>query len=209
MKILKPLYTALLTVVIFTSLGMASSVQAGDFSQGILDTLSFAKNTAGLSKQTPTQVLVNAGNLLTGIAAALALFAVVLGGIMYIVSLGDEQRSARAKRILLFAIVGLIIAGIAALIINIAKAIAYGSPTEDLLDRIITIILNGVQILLAPAGVIAFGAFVFGGYLYITSIGDEARAGRAKRTMFFALLGLVFIGLAGIVVNAFIAIAIP
>lgn len=45
-----------------------------------------------------------------GILAILAFGAIVWGGIMYVVSLGDEAKAGKAKSIILYAIVGVVVA---------------------------------------------------------------------------------------------------
>lgn len=46
------------------------------------------------------------------------------------------------------------------------------------------------QILLVIGAILAFGFFVFGGFLYLTSFGNPGRMGKAKEIMTSALLGL-------------------
>ena len=53
----------------------------------------------------------------------IALLAVVVGGVMYIISLGDESKTARAKKIILYAILGVIIGGAAFAIVLTLESI--------------------------------------------------------------------------------------
>lgn len=46
---------------------------------------------------------------LLSLVAILALLALVVGGIMYIVSFGNEEMAKRAKRVILYAIIGLLV----------------------------------------------------------------------------------------------------
>lgn len=74
----------------------------------------------GLSTAANFQVF--ATNILLGVAyliPVLALAVVIAGGIYYIISLGDEKKTAKAKAIILYAIVGLIIIGLSVLIVNL------------------------------------------------------------------------------------------
>jgi hypothetical protein len=52
-------------------------------------------------------------------AAALAFGALVYGGYTYIMSAGDEAKSTKAKRIILYAFLGLVTIGIAGIIVNV------------------------------------------------------------------------------------------
>lgn len=55
---------------------------------------------------------------LLAIAAAIATLAIIIGGIMYIMSIGDDSKTARAKKVLLYAVLGLLIVGAARLIVS-------------------------------------------------------------------------------------------
>lgn len=51
----------------------------------------------------------------------LAVAAIIIGGIMYILSLGDESKATRAKKIVLYAIIGVILVGVSTLILTVIK----------------------------------------------------------------------------------------
>lgn len=53
-----------------------------------------------------------------GAVAMIALVALVIGGIMYIFSAGDENKAKTAKNVILFTVIGLLIIGLAALVVN-------------------------------------------------------------------------------------------
>jgi len=184
---------------------LVPTAHAGAFTDGLNKVVTMAGGQGLPTTLTFSALAINIANFIMGIIAAVALIAIVWGGVMYIVSLGDESRSARAKQIILYAILGLLIAGIASIIISTVVCI-YTQPGGCQPTLIIDIILKAVNVLLAPAGAIAFGALVYGGYLYMTSGGDESRASRAKNTIVYALLGLAVIGIAGLVVNVVIGL---
>ncbi|MFH1354436.1 MAG: hypothetical protein ABIH36_04050 [bacterium] len=191
----------------FITNSLVSSVHAASFGQGLNNAIGIGQGQ-GLSQLTFLVLITNIGVFLMSLIAALALVAIVWGGIMYILSLGDESRSARAKHIILYAILGLLIAGTAAVIAHtvctVGKFTCQNIPSP--LTTFFSIILSIVNVLLAPAGAIAFGALIYGGYLYLTSGGDESRASRAKNVIIYAFLGLAVIGAAGIVVNVVIGL---
>ena len=64
----------------------------------------------------------NVTNILLWVAGVAAVIAIVVGGIMYITSAGDEKRVQAAKNTILYAVVGMIIAllawGIASFVIT-------------------------------------------------------------------------------------------
>lgn len=48
---------------------------------------------------------------LLSLVAVLGLLALVVGGLMYILSLGDESKAEHAKKIILYAIIGILVVG--------------------------------------------------------------------------------------------------
>lgn len=66
---------------------------------------------------------------LLSLVAVLALLAFIVGGIMYIISFGDEGRAEKAKNIILYAVIGLLVVGASFLIIQvIATFLKGGTP---------------------------------------------------------------------------------
>ena len=55
------------------------------------------------------QIIENTLLWVLGIAGSIALFMLIVGGIMYITSAGDEQKVATAKKIFNFTVIGLIV----------------------------------------------------------------------------------------------------
>ena len=59
-----------------------------------------------------------------------------------------------------------------------------------------------MQWLLTLVGILAVIAFVIAGILYLTAAGDEDQIGRAKRTMTYAIVGVIVALLGVIILNA-------
>lgn len=89
-------------------------------------------------------------------------------------------------------------------VLDIAQAQGFGyipsnvdvskTPLDELIFNIITYALILV-------GVIALGFLVYGGFLYITSHGDENQIDQAKKIITYAVIGIVVIGIAAALVN--------
>lgn len=103
------------------------SVGAGDsgFMEGINIICSkINPEASGLATDTDiADVIVRVVNILLALVAVLALAAMVWGSIMYILSLGDESRAEKAKKIILYAIIGVLLSGLSFLILNVVKGI--------------------------------------------------------------------------------------
>lgn len=70
-------------------------------------------------------------------------------------------------------------------------------PGRNLPDMILAIV-NWTLILVS---VLALAYLVYGGFLYITSRGDDTQVEQAKKTIVNAIIGIVVIGLAAALVN--------
>ncbi len=91
--------------------------------QGGIDRATRAGEAGGLSSPSYGVVIGRAVLFLLGLAAVLALGVLIAGSIAYIISLGDENRVQRAKRIILYAIIGLLLTGASFTILVAIRAI--------------------------------------------------------------------------------------
>jgi hypothetical protein len=154
------------------------------------------------------ELITNIGNLLLGLVAFLAMAAAVWGGVRYITALGDESQVAEAKRILLGAVIGIIYAGMHAVIVmaacQVAGASFPGCPSGNAAQEIGEVILSAVGILLALVASISVGAIAYAAYLYVTSTGEERRAAQAKQILLYVALGIAITMVSAIIVNVII-----
>ena len=140
---------------------------------------------------------------LQGIIVILALIFIVVGGILYITSAGDEKRMESAKGTVAAAMIGLAL-GIAApsFLKEIGTILGWGgvgggavigSPT---IAKIATNVLN---FLLSVVGIIAIIMSVIGGMMYMTAAGDEDRIATGKKIVTYSIIGIL-ISLAALVI---------
>lgn len=61
--------------------------------------------------------------------------------------------------------------------------------------------------LLSLIGTLAVISLLYGGYLYVTSQGEEDKAEQAKNIILYSVIGIIVIGISAIVVNVVINIA--
>lgn len=142
--------------------------------------------------------IVNVFLLLVGVVA---LIYVVIGGVKYITSGGDEGQAEEGKKAVLNAVIGIIVVGLATVIVNFTFATIGASlplPGSGDLVGAIWLVANAF---LMVVGVIALVFMVIGGVRYVISQGDEGETEKAKRTILYALIGLIVIGLSAVIVN--------
>ena len=66
-----------------------------------------------------------------------------------------------------------------------------GSPTEGLSGKGGKVIGWGIEIFLIVATLAAFAFLIYGGYLWISSNGDKTKVEGARKTIIFAIVGLI------------------
>jgi|GEM_PF-1400545 len=140
-------------------------------------------------------LVINVLQNLRGIVALIAIVVIVIGGIWYMASFGNEEAMKRAKMIIATAVGGLaLILAAPSFIKEILrilqdKPIGPGDVSQAL--TIQQILLSVLQFLLASAGIIALISMVTGGIMYMTSGGDEDRMKTGKKIFVYAIIGIV------------------
>jgi len=127
------------------------------------------------------------------IVAVLAILFIIIGAIIYITSGGNQQRIELAKNAIFAALIGLALALAAPSFLKEIYTAIGGDPTNEINEaRSLTeIALNITRFLLSLVGVLAIVMLVSGGIIYILSAGDQSRTDIAKRTIVYAIIGLV------------------
>ena len=112
-----------LTLIVFPVSAQITGVSGSDCSAlGI----SCTGNETPNSLIDTIQTIVNAFLVLVGIVAAIYL---VMGGLRYVTSEGDDNQTAKAKHTILFAVIGLIVIGISAVIVNFVIVDVLGNAS--------------------------------------------------------------------------------
>lgn len=164
-------------------------------------------NTTGTSTEfinpigfkTVSELLNAVLNKLMGIIAIVSVIFIVIGGIMYMMSTGNEEMVKRAKKTWTGAVIGLAIALAAPTFLKEIQSILGGSSgtggsaatwvASGLTIKDIAV--NVLNFLLSVVGIIAIIAMVIGGGMYLTAYGDEKRIDKAKSIITYAIIGIV------------------
>ncbi len=94
-----------------------------------------------------------------------------------------------------------------ALSANIASAI-WTSPSKPsgVPTNFDSAVLNATNWILGFVGMIAVLMIIWGGVTYLTSAGDEDKARTGKKTLSYAIIGLVVAGIAYAIVNVIVTV---
>lgn len=137
-------------------------------------------------------VLSNVLDTIRGIVGILAVVMIVVGGILYITSAGDSGRVALAKTAITAAIIGLAVAVAApTFLFEIYNVLGGTTPAAAQGAKSLSAIaLDVLKVLLGIVGTLSVLMLVVGGILYITAGGSD-RADTAKKTIQYAIIGLI------------------
>lgn len=109
-----------LSLFVFPVMAQITKISGSDCSQlGISCTGS--EDSSTLVQKITT--IANAFLVLVGVVASIYL---VFGGVRYIMSQGDESQAEKAKLTILYAVIGIVIIGLSAAIVNFSVYIASG-----------------------------------------------------------------------------------
>lgn len=143
------------------------------------------------------------------ISAYLILAFVIYGGYLYMFSSGDPAKAANSRKVLTRAFIGLAIVLLANVILNtirfaLIRNTSFADVTAENAISADELFINGINWVIAIAGIVAIIFVIVGAVGYMTSTGDAGKLQKAKNTILYALIGLVVVGLAA-VITAFVS----
>jgi len=163
--------------------------------------------TNPLAFPTVEALLTNVLTTIQMMIGVLAIVFMVVGGIIYITSAGDERRTSMAKTAIWAAIIGVSLAFAAPSflkeiydVMNVSPAVV---PKAAMAAKTLSeIILNVLKSLMSFIGGLSVLMIVVGGVIYITSAGDERHSEMGKNTVKYAVVGIVIAIVSLVVIKA-------
>jgi len=141
-----------------------------------------------ITPNTIEQVLSSIWAYLSGIAGAIAVIFIIIGGVMYMLSGGSQEATERAKKTVIYALIGLAIVLAAPLFYQEIKAILGGGSPGSALQQVL---MNVLRLLLSIVGFLAIISMVIGAIWMFTAVGDEEKYELGKKTATYSIIGLV------------------
>lgn len=164
-----------------------------------------------LSNADLQQAALRGTNLFKGIynfievfVGSLAVLFFVLAGFRLVVSGGDPEQLNKAKKQMTWAVIGLLLAGLAEFVVKGIIFPDQGSRLSDL-DKAKQLLVSLTNFASGFISVLAVTMLIYAGYLYVISRGGDD-TGKAKKVLTGAIIGL-FIALGAFaLVNTFIKV---
>jgi len=152
-----------------------------------------------LSVNSIQDLLSKAMTYLQSIVGILAVLFIVIGGVMYMISAGNEGMIKKAKNAWTGAAIGLAIALAAPSLLKDLMTVLGAKNNNAGGVGLQVIATNTLTFLLSIVGIIAIIFMVIGGIMYMTSVGDDKRTGTAKNIFKYSIIGTV-IALASVII---------
>lgn len=176
---------------------------------GIVGGISHAEAVGGITGFSIRDVILNVLLAVLAFMGLAAVVVIVIAGITLVLSIGDDGAREKARKIILYAVLGLVVivlaAAIVLLIINATGGASIFGPVPDLgatggtdIRETVLGVLDGILQFMA---LIAVVVIVIAGILLVVSFGEEQSKDRAKRIILYAVIGLVIILLASAIVG--------
>ncbi|MFC1747799.1 pilin [Pseudomonadota bacterium] len=134
---------------------------------------------------------------------ALAVLMIVFAGFKLVISGGNEEAQGKAKKMIMYSVIGLIVIGVSEFVV---KDVVFPDTGERISDvdsgkRLIVSFTNFVSGFVAT---VAVAFLMYGGFLYVTAVGREEQAGKAKKVLIGAIIGMLVAMAAFAIVNTLI-----
>ncbi len=141
------------------------------------------------------------------LVAWLTVIMIVIGGIFYMISVGNSTQMELAKKTITAALIGfaIIVAAPTFLkeIMELTKVNQVSESPEIIenAEGIKPILENILTFILTAVGVLGIISFAISGIMYLTSGGNQTRAGNAQKAMLYSIVGITITGASLIVVQ--------
>jgi hypothetical protein len=130
---------------------------------------------------------------------SIAVLMIVVTGFTLVTNAGNEEVVNKAKKQITWAIVGLIVLGLAELVVKDIVFPKEGSALPDVVraQKLIVTMTNFASSFIA---LVSIAMLMYGGWLYVSAAGKEDNTGKAKKVFVGAIIGLIIaMGAYGIV----------
>ncbi len=143
--------------------------------------------------------------IFVGVSAVLV---IVIRGFLVITSVGEEEAITKAKKHIIYALVG-----VAAVILSevVVRGVVFPEAGKELPDVGMGkyLLVNFTNYLAGFIAIFAFAGLFYGGYRYVLSGGDEEMNEKIKKIVISSLIGLLLALGAFAIVNTFLQIDPP
>lgn len=175
-------------------------VSSGGFCEGI-SSAGAGINTACNPQNVVTETaLPQTAALLLRIVSGLSVLLIVWGGILMLISMGDDAKTAQAKWAIIYSLVGLFGAILSQAFVGTVAQTPLDPGATGATEA--TVIQQAVKFLVNAVNVIFLSVIIFGGIRMLMGQGQPEEFNRAKKVIAWAIIGAVIVNVARTLVRA-------
>jgi len=179
--------------ILYAIIGLMIIIVADPF----IKTVFFGEQGEIFSSQTTLQAAAQAGSaqirgiyeVMAYVSGAIAILMIVVAGFRYSASGGNEDNMEKAKRQIYYAVIGLMLIGIAEFAVKDVLFPQQGAVIPDV-EKTKMLIINITNFISGFLTTIAAIMYIYAGYIYVTAFGNEDATGKAKKVIIGATIGL-------------------
>ena len=145
--------------------------------------------TNPISANSFSELFQQAMNYARTIAGTIAVLFIIIGGVMYMVSGANKGVTEKAKKTLIFAMVGLAIVTAAPLFLSDVLLVLKGSG-GSVSSGLMKVALNALRLLLSVVGILGIIALLNGALIMFISSGDEKTIEMGRNAIKWSLIGI-------------------
>lgn len=123
-----PLFFLFLPATTWALVGPPQKCDVSSFEGSFKCALGRVREEAGIKEVEPLQVILSILKVGLTLVAIAGVIGLIIAGGMYMFSAGDETKAAKAKKAILYVIIGLLIIGASILIVNLIINAFQGAP---------------------------------------------------------------------------------
>jgi len=214
-------YTVIGFAVLLLSSGVVSIIQDA---LGVTNQPSCPSGATLCTLNDVVKALTNITGWLFAFALIAGVIMIIMSGLAYVFAQGNTEKAGKAGKMIVYAVIGIIVAGLAWSILSIVSNFfdggnvgflnsAYAAPTPSItkpsifptgpttLQAVLEKLTSIAGWLFAFTVVLATAMIVFSGIMYVTSTGESKRVQTATHSIVYAVIGVIVAGLAWSLLN--------
>ena len=149
--------------------------------------------------------IANVINFLLGFVEIFAILAFVVAGFYFILGFGSDSAIQRARKILIWAAVGIIVIEFSKVLVDfvINASTATGDTSVNVRGDadIEGAIIGVINFLLGFVALAAVTAFIISGFTFILGFGSDSSVQRARKIMIWSAIGIVVVGFSYVITD--------
>ncbi|MBI3332150.1 hypothetical protein HYZ99_04310 [Candidatus Peregrinibacteria bacterium] len=161
-----------------------------------------ASGIAGLSSQDPKQFIQSVIDVAVSFLQLAGLVAITVAGFYLILGFGSDSAKDKAKNIIIYTAIGLVIVTVADIIVDFFSSLGTGAEDPGIRDRVLAVL----DIALSYLNLAAVIVIVTAGFYLILGFGSDSAKDKAKNMIIYTVVGLIVVVLAQVIVDLAISL---